>query len=102
VVRGDDLLASTARQAYLGHLLGLSTPEYLHVPLVVNQAGQRLSKRDGALAGAALWEAWGGAEGLVGAIGQSLGWLVPGEEPSLARLVARFDPSRLPGVPWKV
>ncbi|NLF90952.1 MAG: tRNA glutamyl-Q(34) synthetase GluQRS [Corynebacterium marinum] len=49
VVRGDDLLPSTPRQAYLASLLGLAAPEYVHVPLVVNQAGQRLAKRDGAV-----------------------------------------------------
>lgn len=49
VVRGDDLLSSSGRQAYLAHLLGLPTPEFVHVPLVVNEAGVRLSKRDGAV-----------------------------------------------------
>jgi glutamyl-tRNA synthetase len=49
VVRGDDLLSSTPRQVYLGKLLGLQTPMYVHVPLVVNHAGKRLSKRDGAV-----------------------------------------------------
>lgn len=48
VVRGDDLLSSAPRQAYLAHLLQLPVPEYVHVPLVMNAAGQRLSKRDGA------------------------------------------------------
>ena len=47
VVRGDDLLSSAPRQAYLAHLLQLPVPEYVHVPLVMNAAGQRLSKRDG-------------------------------------------------------
>lgn len=49
VVRGQDLLLSTAQQIYLQQLLGLPTPEYAHIPLLRNQAGQRLSKRDGAL-----------------------------------------------------
>lgn len=47
VVRGDDLLASAARQAYLAHLLGESAPMFVHVPLVLNSEGRRLSKRDG-------------------------------------------------------
>ncbi len=47
VVRGDDLLPSTPRQAYLATLLGLPIPEYAHVPLVVNHDGVRLAKRDG-------------------------------------------------------
>lgn len=49
VVRGDDLLSSTPRQAYLATLLGLPVPEYAHVPLVVNHDGVRLAKRDGAV-----------------------------------------------------
>lgn len=47
VVRGDDLLSSAPRQAYLAHLLGESAPTYFHVPLVVNSEGRRLAKRDG-------------------------------------------------------
>ncbi|MDE6277564.1 MAG: tRNA glutamyl-Q(34) synthetase GluQRS [Muribaculaceae bacterium] len=49
VVRGDDLLLSTAQQIYLQHLLGFPTPEYYHLPLVRNSAGIRLSKRDSAM-----------------------------------------------------
>ncbi|MET0448553.1 MAG: tRNA glutamyl-Q(34) synthetase GluQRS, partial [Aeromicrobium sp.] len=49
VVRGDDLLASTPRQAYLATLLGHRPPTFAHVPLVLNPDGQRLAKRDGAV-----------------------------------------------------
>ena len=49
VVRGDDLLSSSPRQAYLGALLGYPTPVYAHVPLVLNADGKRLAKRDGAV-----------------------------------------------------
>ncbi|WP_297005768.1 tRNA glutamyl-Q(34) synthetase GluQRS [uncultured Corynebacterium sp.] len=49
VVRGDDLLSSAPRQAYLAHLLGLPEVEYVHVPLVLGPTGQRLAKRDGAV-----------------------------------------------------
>lgn len=50
VVRGDDLLLSTPRQLYLYKLLGLSAPSFAHLPLLTNDRGERLSKRDGALA----------------------------------------------------
>lgn len=49
ICRGDDLLSSTPRQVYLQRLLGYPTPEYLHVPLVLGNDGERLSKRNGAL-----------------------------------------------------
>ena len=47
VVRGRDLLDSTPRQLYLYGLLGLTPPEFYHVPLLLAPDGRRLSKRDG-------------------------------------------------------
>jgi glutamyl-tRNA synthetase len=49
VVRGDDLLTSAPRQAYLATLLGHEPPTFAHVPLALNRDGQRLAKRDGAV-----------------------------------------------------
>jgi glutamyl-tRNA synthetase len=59
VVRGRDLLDSTARQIALWRALGGTPPTWLHLPLVVRSDGQRLSKRDAAM----------GADGL-----QQRGW----------------------------
>lgn len=49
VCRGRDLLSSVARQNYLHQLLGSTPPNWVHVPLVLNQKGERLAKRDGAV-----------------------------------------------------
>jgi glutamyl-Q tRNA(Asp) synthetase len=50
VVRGADLLTSTPRQIALQRALGYPTPEYAHLPLVLNADGTKVSKRDGAVA----------------------------------------------------
>jgi glutamyl-tRNA synthetase len=49
VVRGEDLLRSTARQILLQSALGLPTPEYYHCALITNESGVRLAKRHDAL-----------------------------------------------------
>ena len=49
IVRGADLLASTPRQIFLQRLLGVPTPDYLHVPVAINRAGEKLSKQTHAL-----------------------------------------------------
>jgi glutamyl-Q tRNA(Asp) synthetase len=50
IVRGADLLDSTARQVYLQRLLHLPTPRYMHVPVLTNVIGEKLSKQTGAQA----------------------------------------------------
>ncbi|MYM65585.1 tRNA glutamyl-Q(34) synthetase GluQRS [Pseudoduganella sp. FT55W] len=50
IVRGVDLLDSTPRQLYLQQVLNLPQPSYLHVPVVLNEAGDKMSKQTGAIA----------------------------------------------------
>ena len=45
IVRGEDLLSNTARQIYLQTLLGYTTPHYKHLPLVLDEHGEKLSKQ---------------------------------------------------------
>lgn len=56
VVRGNDLLSSTARQIVLEQALGFSEPTWMHLPLVVDASGRRLAKREAALGLAELRE----------------------------------------------
>ncbi|QGF25291.1 tRNA glutamyl-Q(34) synthetase GluQRS [Raineyella fluvialis] len=100
VVRGDDLLTSSPRQAWLTERLGGRVPHYAHVPLVVNAQGRRLAKRDGAVTLAALT-----ARGVDGAavrslLAASLGLAEAGEPVTMTDLLARFDPAALPRTPW--
>lgn len=74
IVRGDDLLSSAPRQAYLGSLLGFEQAEYIHVPMVLNDEGVRLSKRDGAVTMRALAECGWSAGDVVEFLGCSLGF----------------------------
>lgn len=96
VVRGDDLLPSTPRQAYLASLLNIPIPEYAHVPLVVNSDGARLAKRDGAVTLADLSRSGVSAAAVRDVILASLG-LPAG---TLQQALAAFRPGRLPREPW--
>ena len=73
VVRGRDLLDSTARQIQLLRALGGEPPRYAHLPMVLSAAGEKLSTRDGALTLASLREAGVSAERLVGYLAWTLG-----------------------------
>jgi glutamyl-tRNA synthetase len=97
VVRGDDLLSSTPRQILLQRLLGLPTPEYLHVPLVLGADGERLAKRHGAVTLHDLAADGWSATDVLSVLARSLGLAAPGERVADAgTLVARFRPDRLP------
>jgi glutamyl-tRNA synthetase len=96
VVRGDDLLPSTPRQAYLATLLGLAVPRYAHVPLVLNTSGQRLAKRDGAVTladRAALGET---PQQVFALLADSLGYIASGPD----ELLRLFHPAQLPTRAW--
>jgi glutamyl-tRNA synthetase len=102
IVRADDLLTWAPRQAYLGSLLGLSAVGYAHVPLALNESGQRLAKRDGAVTLADLLGLGRTPIGVISTIAASLHLAEPGERVRPVDLLARFDPARLPRQPWIV
>ncbi len=100
VVRGQDLLDSTARQIQLIEALGGARPVYAHAPLVVNAAGEKLSKRDAALSLRALREAGVQAEQAAGYLGFSLGLLETPRACRAAELVPLFCWEAVPKQPW--
>jgi len=98
VVRGDDLLASAARQWHLQRALDLPHPRWFHVPLVHAEHGARLAKRRGDLALGALRAAGVDPRRLIAWVARSAGLACP--EPATAlELVPRFDLARLPRAP---
>ena len=94
VVRGDDLLASAPRQVALQQLLGLPTPTYAHVPLVLGDDGARLAKRHGAVSLAELRERGVTPEQVIGRLAEISG-LGDGGPLSAADLVAGFRLERV-------
>ncbi|RVW00196.1 tRNA glutamyl-Q(34) synthetase GluQRS [Rhodococcus xishaensis] len=100
VVRGDDLLLSAPRQAYLASLLGLPAPTYAHVPLALNTDGKRLAKRDGAVTLADQTRLGRSPADVLTALARSLGLADKGETVTLAQLLDRWDPKILPTRPW--
>ena len=96
VVRGDDLLSSTARQICLYRALGFTPPRFAHVPLIVGADGQRLSKRHGDIrvraAGISPLQ-------IVGRLAATLGLCAPGDELTPRDLVDRFSFAQLPKTP---
>ena len=110
IVRGDDLLPSAPRQAYLAGLLGLPQPRYAHVPLALNEEGKRLAKRDGAVTLPQLQEAGVTIPEVLGWIAASIPVLDNSGRPHEARvpvpdasvILERFDPALMSREPWVV
>lgn len=92
VLRGDDLLSSTARQILLINSLGGAAPIYAHVPLMTDYRGERLAKRGGAPSLKTLREAGVQANEIVRDLAASLGWNVikPCQPKDLIGLFSRW------------
>jgi glutamyl-tRNA synthetase len=100
VVRGEDLLGSTARQLALYNALGYPHPtEYAHVPLALDATGARLAKRDATAGLDALRSAGRTAEELVGALAASCGLWLERTPATPAQALAMFNPARISPIP---
>lgn len=98
VCRGRDLLSSVARQNYLHQLLGSTPPSWVHVPLVLNQKGERLAKRDGAVTLAELGERGVNSAEILRLLSSSLGF-APVETAS--QFCQQFDLSKMCREDWR-
>lgn len=90
VVRGCDLLLSSAQQIYLYQLFNQTPPEYAHVPLICNLSGQRLSKRDKGLDMECLRLKYT-PEQILGLLAYTAGIIDRNEPVSASDLVGQFD-----------
>jgi glutamyl-tRNA synthetase len=103
VVRGVDLLPSTARQLALFDALGYARPHiFAHVPLALDRDGTRLSKRTAAEGVGQLRSSSVASSAVLGALAASCGLWPPGEPASVAALLAAFDPTRLQREPTPI
>lgn len=95
VVRGRDLLSSTHQQIFLYGVLGFPPPKFLHLPLLVNAEGKRLSKRDRDIDMGFL-RAHFSAEQIVGKIMHLSGFTEHEEPLSLTEAIEVFDWEKMP------
>ncbi|MDQ3262110.1 MAG: tRNA glutamyl-Q(34) synthetase GluQRS [Myxococcota bacterium] len=101
VLRGDDLLSSTARQIQLYQTQGWRPPLFAHVPLLIGHDGKRMAKREGASAVGELREARVPAERVIGLLASWSG-LGDGSPISAAELAGEFSLERIPRAPVMV
>ncbi|MGN1369292.1 MAG: tRNA glutamyl-Q(34) synthetase GluQRS [Aristaeellaceae bacterium] len=94
VVRGRDILSATPRQLYLQRLLGVTPPDYVHIPLLVDAQGRRLAKRDRDLDLTALAKRFTPGE-ILGMLAFSAGILQEVRPVTLEELIPRFDWGRV-------
>lgn len=94
VVRGADLLSSTARQILLFEALNFPVPTFAHVPLWLNSTGQRFSKRIESAGLDPLRGRGATPAEVIGQLTASCGLVAPGEWLSAARLVERYRGNR--------
>ena len=101
VLRGDDLLPSAARQWHVQEALGLAHPAWFHVPLVVDESGRRLAKREADLSLAELRSGGTDPRAIVAWAARSAG-MWSSERCTPAELTPHFDLARLPHEPLRL
>ena len=95
VLRGEDLLDSTARQVLLYETFGERAPIYTHVPLILDEDGRRLAKRHGGISIAEMRREGWASESLVGWLAWSSGLIDTPRAMRPVELIERFDVAAL-------
>ena len=95
VVRGADILPATPQQIWLQETLGLPTPRYLHIPLLTDASGRRLSKRDGDVSLKALSRRFSREE-ILGMLACAAGQIESPRPVTLDALLAGFSWEKVP------
>lgn len=93
VVRGRDLVSSSPRQIYLFNTLGYKPPKFLHVPLITDKNGERLSKREGKSNLEYIRSAFSSPEPIIGMLAYNAGLIAKYAPVNLKRLTDIFDVS---------
>jgi glutamyl-tRNA synthetase len=96
VVRGRDLLLSAPQQIYLYRLLGFEVPTFCHLPLLCNEAGQRLCKRDKGLDLGEIRKSGHSPESVLGQLAYYAGIIDRPEPVSALQLVPEFSWKKVP------
>lgn len=100
VVRGDDLVSTTPRQLLVARMLGIESPTYAHVPLVLDPGGERLAKRHGAVTLDDQNSLGRSDVEILSVLAVSLGLADANETVTAPELVERFMIGALPSQPW--
>ncbi|MDJ0837490.1 MAG: tRNA glutamyl-Q(34) synthetase GluQRS [Acidobacteriota bacterium] len=93
VVRGADLLDSTPRQVYLYELFGFPAPRFWHVPLLLDEEGKRMAKRDGSTSIMEARQNGMKPEELIGRLAATLNLVEPGAVISARDLLSELTPA---------
>ena len=91
VVRGADLLTSTPRQIALFETFGVAPPRFWHAPLMIDEQGDRMSKRDGSDSLLEYRERGWDAPRVIGHLAASLGWVDDGVSLTARELLEELD-----------
>lgn len=102
VVRGADLLAATPAQLLLYLALGLTPPAFAHLPLLLDEHGERLAKRKGSATLSELERAGVRPQRVVGWLAHTLGLLAQPTEVAASELAATFDAHATPLEPVRL